>query len=260
MTLRRRLDDRTADALLSGRDVAGEPELSALLGAVRSLASGPVPEPSSALGALLAAGLGADALEQPTSGGFRLGSAVSWRRRTWALPLQLTAAGVACLAVVVGAAAGNELPAPAQTAVADVVEAVTPLHVPRPQDHPAPAVVPSSTPSAEPSERPDATPTPHATRSPQPEKTSGRHGGSGSDPRPGDGEDSSRGHDPRATQAPEQHTDRTSGGDQPQPTATPTSADQRDGGGSPDGGGDSGSGSVSLSGSGSGDHPAEPDR
>ncbi|MCW2601518.1 MAG: hypothetical protein JWM02_3347, partial [Frankiales bacterium] len=135
VTRRRDLDDRTADALLAGRDVEDEPELGELIGQLRSLADLPVPTPSSALAAMLEDGLDATTLALPVA---PHSFAVSWRQRTWALPLQLSLAGASCLALILGAAAANELPAPAQTAVANAVEAVTPLHVPRPATHPAP--------------------------------------------------------------------------------------------------------------------------
>jgi hypothetical protein len=145
VTPRRNLDDRTVELLLSGREVDGETELGALISQVRSLADGPAPAPSSALAAMLEGGLDAATLPVPTAT-----SAVSWRRRSWALPLQFSLAGSACLALILGAAAANELPAPAQTAVANAVEAVTPLHVPRPAAHSAPAVVPTPTPTRTP--------------------------------------------------------------------------------------------------------------
>ena len=148
VTPRRRIDDRTADALLSGRAVEGEPELSALVGQLRSLADLPAPAPSAALAAMLENGLdpASQALDAATPAPpMAYPAAVSWRTRTRALPLQLSLAGTAGLALVLGAAAAGALPAPAQTAVADVVEAVTPLHLPRPAAHPAPDVVPTPT-------------------------------------------------------------------------------------------------------------------
>jgi hypothetical protein len=134
VTPRRTLDDRTADALLSGREVDGEVALTGLITEMRALPAAPVP--NAALSAMLENGFTPDVLPPP-----------AWRARrtprTWALPLQVALGSSACLALVLGAAAAGELPDPAQSAVADVVEAVTPLHVPRPVHHPVPAVVPS---------------------------------------------------------------------------------------------------------------------
>ena len=122
---RRDLDDRTADALLSGRVVDGEPLLTEVISELRSLASVPAPAPSTALTLLLEHGIqGAPvALAGPAS--------VSWRRR-FTRPIQVSLGAAGCVALFAGAAAANELPSRAQNAVADVVEAVTPLHVPRP--------------------------------------------------------------------------------------------------------------------------------
>lgn len=142
MSLRRDLDERAAEALLAGRPVDDEPELTEAIGLVRSLADAPAPAPSATLAAMLAGGL--TPTETAAAPPVAAPRAVSWRQRSWALPLQLSLAGAGCLALVLGAAAANELPAPAQTAVADVVEAVTPLHVPRPPARrPAPAVSPT---------------------------------------------------------------------------------------------------------------------
>ncbi|MGZ6793879.1 MAG: hypothetical protein ACXVFV_13055, partial [Mycobacteriales bacterium] len=62
MTRRHDLDDRSADALLSGRAVEGEQDLSALLGTMSRLADVPAPAPSEALAALLETGLTAEQL------------------------------------------------------------------------------------------------------------------------------------------------------------------------------------------------------
>jgi hypothetical protein len=139
----RDLDDRTVELLLSGRDVDGESELVGLIAQMHSLADVPAPIPSSALAAMLEDGLGATTILPVGTAP----AAVSWRRRLWALPLQLSLAVAACLALIVGAAAANELPGPAQTAVANAVEAVTPLHVPRPEARREPVVVPTHTPA-----------------------------------------------------------------------------------------------------------------
>jgi hypothetical protein len=204
VTPRRDLDDRTVELLLSGREVAGESELGSLIGQVRSLADTPAPAPSSALAAILEDGLDAATLTLPVR---TAPSAVSWRRRSWALPLQLSLAATGCLALILGAAAANELPSPAQTAVANAVEAVTPLHVPRPASHPAPAVAPTPTRTAEPaSHRNGHDPSPRATHS---EGTSGRTGNDdhrvGPSPSPNDDRSGSGGEQvhPRVSSSPD---------------------------------------------------------
>lgn len=209
---RRTFDERTADALLSGREVDGETELSALLAEMRRLE--PAPAPNAALSAMLEDGFTPDVVPLPEKRA----------RRTWALPLQLALGSAACLGLLFGAAAAGELPGPAQTAVADVVEAVTPLHVPRPVPHPVPAVVPSPTRSAEPS--PAAGEGSHEGATPRPSQSSDDHSGTGGG---GGGDDS---HDGR-------------------PSATPSAGDHSDGSGSgSNGSGSSGSGSSGSSGSG----------
>ena len=174
---RRRLGERTADALLAGRCVPAEPELTLLMRQVRALADGPIPTPSTALAALLKHGFDPGAAPAPepaaaVSWGNRAvsstSSAVSWRGRS--LALQLSLAGAACLALILGVAAAGDLPAPAQTAVADVIEAVTPLHLPRPAAAPSPSSVPepaeaTTSPSPEPAHPAAVTLTPRGDQS-----------------------------------------------------------------------------------------------
>jgi hypothetical protein len=151
--------------------------LTGLIAEMRALPGAPAP--NAALRAMLDNGFTPDVVPLP-----------GWRaRRTpriWALPLRVTLSSSACLALVLGAAAAGELPDPAQTAVADVVEAVTPLHVPRPVHHPVPAVVPSPTRSATPSPRSSdthrsetraPTATPNDRPSPERGQGKGRRGG-----------------------------------------------------------------------------------
>lgn len=276
VTPRPRLDDRKAAALLAGYDVPTEPELTALIRQVRAVADLPVPTPSTALAALLEHGI--DPVAAPAylpTATFSLGqravtwtrSAVSWRRRSLALPLQLSLAGAGCLALVLGVAATGALPAPAQTAVADVVEAVTPLHVPRPPV--APDVDPSPSSASDPAE---------VTTSPSSESThparvattpggaeSGEHpsdsGASepGSEGQSGDGRDQQGSNGPtrpRETSAPGSSSDKgSSSGSVDRPESGPDGSGSAESSGS---GGESsssvsGSGDSSLSGSGSGD-------
>ncbi len=130
----RPLPDASVDALLSGRVVADEPVLQDLVALVRAAADAPGPVPNAALAAVLSDGLVMPPLP-----------AVAPARR-WA------GRGALVLAVVVasstGAAAANALPAPLQSAVADAVERLTPLELPRPEDdRPVPvAPVPGTVP------------------------------------------------------------------------------------------------------------------
>jgi hypothetical protein len=228
MTPRRhRLDDRSADALLSGRAVADEPALTAFVAQVQSRAA-EAPAPSAELAAMLEHGVPAEArvtvatpvVAPPAR------RAVSWTR--YAL------VGTAALAGLLGAGAANALPAPAQRAVADVVEWVTPLHLPRPAaDEPTPAVVPSSTPT--PSQA--ATPAPAATRSPEPEQSGDDDATEGPDASEGpsadgsstDGTHETAGPDGDATSSPEPSSPSddngssdSSDGDHATPTPDPT--------------------------------------
>jgi hypothetical protein len=163
--VKRPLPDRDADALLRGRPVEGEPALSGFVSELMARQETPVP--NAALSALLEGGLVPDTspVVMPT------------RRRSWRLPAQIALGGVASLSLVFGAASANALPAPAQAAVADVVEAVTPLHVPRPaaKPTPKPVVTPSPRPTA--TRAPNATPTDDRSgRGSRPSSTPSPHG------------------------------------------------------------------------------------
>lgn len=144
------LDDRAADALLSGHSVVGEELLSSFVAQMRALEPTSPPRPSAELAALLEAGVPAAAapISRPLAGRRRRTRAVSW-----GLPLQTALGGLAFTGLVLGAASTNSLPSPVQTAVADVVEAVTPLTVPRPTPHAAKPSTPAATPSPTPQER-----------------------------------------------------------------------------------------------------------
>ena len=232
---RRRLDDRAAEALLSGRVVVGEPALAAFVQQLQSLADAPAPTPSSALAAMLEQGL--DLPPVPAA----QAAAVSWRTRSWALPLQVSLGGVAALSLVLVAAVGNDLPAPAQTAVANVVEAITPLHVPRPATHaptPKPAVTPTETvsPAAASTAKPDEQ------RSPRPSSSAatGEHQGGPSGEHQG-GQSGDRQVEPSQSPRPsptnrsgEDHPT-TSGGGEHHGSSDPTSSPSLDDGHSGDG-------------------------
>jgi hypothetical protein len=142
--------------------------------------------------------------------------------RSWSLALQLGLAGAVCCALVLGAAAANELPDPAQTAVADVVEMVTPLHLPRPtepSDDPRPAVTPTApvTPAPQ-TPTPDAQPTVVGARPDDPRDDREDRGSTGS----------TAGDEDRSEDR------RNDGRPSPRPSAQPTADDNADTDGSDD--------------------------
>ena len=150
---RRELDDRTAEALLAGRPVADEPALSALVAQMRSLTPTEAPGPNAALAELLAHGLPEAAVGALAARTGVRRRAVSWvvahRAVSWSRSLQVGLGAAVVTVALAGGAAANALPPVVQTAVADVVEAVTPLTVPRPQ--PAEPVLPTRDPVPAPS-------------------------------------------------------------------------------------------------------------
>ena len=182
----RPFDDRTADALLGGRAVEGEPELSAFVADLTALAEA-VPTPSSALAALLEGGLVGVAVPA--------GAAPAVRRRRWATPLwaRVVTAGALALAGVLSAAAANALPGGAQNAVADVVGWVTPVHLPHADDESAPLPEPSPSATTAPAVKatPAGTPEPGhhtgAVGGGSGDTTTGGSGGSGSSDAGGSG-------------------------------------------------------------------------
>lgn len=243
----RDLDDRSADALLSGRAVEHETALGAFVSELRGLGGASAPLPNQALAAMLDAGLtpGSPLPARPRStAGMRLRAAVSWRtatdqavswrtapaRRSWALPLQLSLAGSGCLALVLVAAAANELPDAAQTAVADVVEAITPLELPRPSgDDQQPAVSPLPTPTTTPS---SDDPTPAAADSDdQRGHGDGQASPGADDVREDDDRDDGRSPDPRASDSPDRDDDSDDRDEDPRDDPQPreTSDDERSG-------------------------------
>ena len=120
------LGDDVAEALLAGRAMPAEADLQQLLTLLRASAAAPPPVPSAALAAVLAAGF------EPLPVTTVAPPSARWRR--WG-PRVAFAATVAITGAT-GATAANALPSPVQTAVADAVEALTPLDVPRPAADP----------------------------------------------------------------------------------------------------------------------------
>lgn len=128
MSIRRSpgLSEADADALLSGRILPGHDDLGEIVGLLRTAATVAAPSPTDALAAVLRAGFA----PLPVAAAPGRARWSRWSVRTAA------AAGVV-MSMTLGAAAANALPAPLQTAVADLVRAVTPLELPRPTAVPA---------------------------------------------------------------------------------------------------------------------------
>lgn len=246
MKRRRTLEDRSAQALLAGRPVAQEPELSAF---VNDLIAQAVPvEPNAALAAMLEAGLPVTASPTVTfpARPSRLREAVSWRG---ALPLQLSLAGAACLVFTI-TAASNDLPAPVQSTVADVVEALTPLTVPRPAaPAPAPVLTPTTRPTPEerrtagPTESPESPASPESSESPESPASPEKQQSEAPEASPTEqGQDHSDRQSARPTIEPQDRRQTPDSRDQrARPSSTPTLAEQPDPSSSddhhPDGGG-----------------------
>lgn len=128
------LDDRTVEALLAGRDVPQHEDIAGALTLLRAAGEGPAPAATARLAELLAAGFDPAVVSV---------TAAARQRRSWPLRVTLTLAAAAM--TTLGAASANALPAPAQSAIAGVMGAITPFELPRPQgegafDHAVPAV------------------------------------------------------------------------------------------------------------------------
>jgi hypothetical protein len=266
MTPRRPFDDRMAERLLSGHGAADEPELTSFVAELSGALPSASPAPSDQLAAMLESGIpaGSMLLGEAAVLGIALHRrpAVSWRMSRWGWAAMAVAAATAG---VLGAAAANTLPSPAQTAVSDVVGWVTPLHLPKPGD---PSVVPVGTPSPSPSDDGEhSAPTPRVSESPDDQgdasgSGSGDSGSGGSDdgasPRPSSGSDdgttsgggsgSGGSDDTHVTPAPSASSDSGSGSgsgdsgsggggsDDHSPTPAPSQSDSSGSGGSSDDG------------------------
>jgi hypothetical protein len=129
--------ERALDDALAGRSAA-DPALSEFVADARELISPTPPAPSPLLAAMLEAGVPDEARQ-----GAGRGIPAPRQARTWP---RVAFAGGTALGLLVGAAAANALPRPAQNAVADVVSWVSPVHLPH-ADRPHPAVSPTPAPS-----------------------------------------------------------------------------------------------------------------
>ena len=143
------LDERTVEQLLAGRAAPADADLQHAVTLVRSLGSGPAPQPTLALAQLLEMGFEPEVVPlcRPVP------------RRTWAV--RATAALTAAAASVLVAGTAQALPAPLQNGVADVVSALTPFELPRP-DAPEPASGPAAVPADDPSPSPSDVAVPSA--------------------------------------------------------------------------------------------------
>ncbi|MFP5375580.1 MAG: hypothetical protein ACLGIO_02210 [Acidimicrobiia bacterium] len=145
MLRRTRIDDAAIEALFTGNGAGGEPgSLAAFAGELRRMAKGPVPAPSVPLATMLAEGLFTEKGDLPVTAASNVPGPApqaaglpKWRRRKMieflaGLSVAAKAAfGVSMAAASVTAAgAAGVLPAPAQSAVANAVEAVTPFSFP----------------------------------------------------------------------------------------------------------------------------------
>lgn len=115
------LDEQAVERLLTRRTGSADPHLEQALALVRTLGDGPAPPPTAALADLMDRGF------QPTVVPFRRPSG----RRRWAARTGATLAATAASLVVAGTAAA--LPPGLQDTVADVVSALTPFELPRPE-------------------------------------------------------------------------------------------------------------------------------
>jgi hypothetical protein len=159
------LDDVVVEALIAGRYVASHAELASIVAELQSLAHEP-PRPSPELSVLLAQGIATPLVATPPRPSFRVGVTLG--------AVILTVSGG-----TIGAASANVLPPRAQRAVADAVQAVTPLHLPRPT---RPASLPTPAPSPTPSPRHATLSTPQELGHPDPASPNARGG------QPGDAE------------------------------------------------------------------------
>ena len=147
------LDDRGVEQLLSGRPRATDADLLPAVELLRSVASGPAPAPGTALAQLLDTGFEPEVvpLRRPV------------RRRTWAARAGAALTASAASLLVTGTAAA--LPAPLQDGLADLVSALTPFELPRP-DAPEETPRPVSPDDATSSPTPTDVPSPSARATP----------------------------------------------------------------------------------------------
>lgn len=114
------LSEADADALLSGRALAGNEDLHEVVALMRTASTVPAPTPKTTLAAMLENGLAPLPVGSPQSPS---------RLASWSV--RVAVATAAAMTATFGAATVNALPAPVQNAVADVVGSLTPLQLPR---------------------------------------------------------------------------------------------------------------------------------
>lgn len=115
------LSEADADALLSGRALAGHEGLREIIDLMIMASTMPAPTPNAALAAVLDTGFAPLPVDSAQRGS-------RWGR--WGVRIGVATA--AAMTVTFGAATANALPSPLQTVVANVVGALTPLQLPRP--------------------------------------------------------------------------------------------------------------------------------
>jgi hypothetical protein len=124
-------DDLVMESMLSGDGAWGAGgDLATLLGGLRELANGPVPQPTDELATLLSQGLPGI-------------STARRRARRRKIVAGVVIGGVASLGLTGVAAANDRLPSQAQKVVSQVVENLTQFHVDHKQAPTSPASVPS---------------------------------------------------------------------------------------------------------------------
>jgi hypothetical protein len=118
------LDDRSLEALITGRPVSGCDDLAAVLALLAAAGQGRPPAPNASLAAMLDDGFTPVPAQAPATA-----AGPARRRRTWALRVSVGLAAFTTSTLT--AATANALPGPLQNAVADAVTAWTPFEVPR---------------------------------------------------------------------------------------------------------------------------------
>jgi type IV secretory pathway VirB10-like protein len=141
------LDERAVEQLLTGRAGSADPDLQRALTLLRSVGTGPAPQPTAALAQLLDAGFKPEVVPLRRRA----------PRRTWAARVGAGLTATAASLLVAGTA--QALPPALQDGLAELVSAVTPFELPRSTD-PEPAPVDQTDPVAPPApSSPAATPT-----------------------------------------------------------------------------------------------------
>lgn len=160
-----RLDDRVVERVLSGGAHSGDVRLDDALSMLRSLTTGPVPQPTEALAALL--DTGREPIAVPPRPAGRPG-------RRWAARASAVLVSAAASLLVAGTA--SALPPALQDGVADLVAAFTPFELPRSADAEPAAGRPRPAPGDDGAASSPAPPAPPAAARPTAEPVTGSAG------------------------------------------------------------------------------------